>query len=48
VEGRFLHTHSAEKSAVDYLLPFGKETFELILWDYVVTWPERKDEWMDK
>jgi hypothetical protein len=48
VEGRFLQTHSAEKSAVDYLLPFGKETVELILWDYVVTWPERKDEWMDK
>jgi hypothetical protein len=34
--------HSAEESAVGYLLPFGKETVELILRDYVVTWPERK------
>jgi hypothetical protein len=34
--------HSAEASAVSYLLPFGKETIELILRDYVVTWPERK------
>jgi hypothetical protein len=34
--------HSAEKSTVGYLLPFGKETVELILWDCVVTWPERK------
>jgi hypothetical protein len=34
--------HSAEESAVSYLLPFGKETIELILRDYVVTWPERK------
>jgi hypothetical protein len=34
--------HLAEESAVDYLLPFGKETVELILRDYVVTWPERK------
>jgi hypothetical protein len=30
------------------MLPFGKETVELILRDYVVMWPERKDEWMDK
>jgi hypothetical protein len=44
----FVQTHSAEKSAVGYLLLFGQETFELILRDYVVTWPERKDEWMDK
>jgi hypothetical protein len=44
----FLQTHSTEKSAVGYLLPFGKETVELILRDYVVTWPERKDDWMDK
>jgi hypothetical protein len=34
--------HSAEKSAVGYLLPFGKETDELILRDYMMTWPERK------
>jgi hypothetical protein len=34
--------HSAEESAVGYLLPFGKGTIELILRDYVVTWPERK------
>jgi hypothetical protein len=34
--------HSAEESAVGYLLPFGKETIELILRGYVVTWPERK------
>jgi hypothetical protein len=32
----------AEESAVGYLLPFGKETIELILQYYVVTWPERK------
>jgi hypothetical protein len=42
VEGRFLQTHSAEKSVVGYLLPFGKETTELILRDYMMTWPERK------
>jgi hypothetical protein len=34
--------HSAEKSAVGYLLPFGKETVELILRAYMVTWPEWK------
>jgi hypothetical protein len=33
---------SAEESAVGYLLPFGKETVDLILRDYVVAWPERK------
>jgi hypothetical protein len=33
---------SAEESTVGYLLPFGKETVELILRDYVVMWPERK------
>jgi hypothetical protein len=38
--------HSAEESAVGYLLPFGKETVELILWDYVVTWPERTNGWI--
>jgi hypothetical protein len=30
--------HSAEKSAVGYLLPFGKGTVELILRDCTVTW----------
>jgi hypothetical protein len=35
--------HSAEKSAVGYLLPFGNETVELILRDYMVTWPKRKE-----
>jgi hypothetical protein len=30
--------YSAEGSAVDYLLPFGKETIELILRDWMVTW----------
>jgi hypothetical protein len=34
--------HSAEESAVGYLLSIGKETVEPILRDYVVTWPERK------
>jgi hypothetical protein len=29
--------HSAEKSAVGYLLPFGKEVVELILRDYMLT-----------
>jgi hypothetical protein len=35
--------NSAEESAVDNLLPFGKETVALILRDCVVTWPERKE-----
>jgi hypothetical protein len=34
--------HLAEKSAVGYLLPFGKEAVELILRDCTVTWPKRK------
>jgi hypothetical protein len=34
--------NSAEESTVGNSLPFGKETVALILWDYVVTWPERK------
>jgi hypothetical protein len=42
VEVRFLQMHSAENSAVGYLLPFGKETVELILRDCTVTWPKRK------
>jgi hypothetical protein len=29
---------SAEEFAVGYLLPFGKATVELILWDCTVTW----------
>jgi hypothetical protein len=33
---------SAEESAVGNLLPFGKETVALILWDCVVTCPEWK------
>jgi hypothetical protein len=40
--------HSAEKSAVGYLLPFGKGTAEMILRDCTATWPKWKDEWMDK
>jgi hypothetical protein len=32
-EGRFPQMHSAEGSAVGYLLPFGKGTVELILRD---------------
>jgi hypothetical protein len=35
--------HSAEKSAVGYLLSFGKEAVELILRDYMVTWPEQEE-----
>jgi hypothetical protein len=38
VEGRFPQLHSAERSAVGYLLPFGKGTVELILRDWMVTW----------
>jgi hypothetical protein len=34
--------HSAEKSAVGYLSPFGKGTVELILQDCMVTWLKRK------
>jgi hypothetical protein len=41
-EGRILQMHLAEKFAVGYLLPFGKEAVELILRDYMVTWPKRK------
>jgi hypothetical protein len=35
--------NTAEESAVGNSLPFGKETVALILWDCVVTWPERKE-----
>jgi hypothetical protein len=34
--------HSVEKSAVGYLLLFGKGTVELILRDCTVTWLKRK------
>jgi hypothetical protein len=34
--------HSAEKTAVGYLLSFSKKAVELILRDYMVTWPEQK------
>jgi hypothetical protein len=34
--------HSAEKSAVVYLLLFGKGTVELILRDCTVTWLKQK------
>jgi hypothetical protein len=34
--------NSAEESTVGNSLLFGKETVALILWDCVVTWPERK------
>jgi hypothetical protein len=30
--------HSAKRSAVGYLLPFGKGTVELILWYWTMTW----------
>jgi hypothetical protein len=35
--------HSAEKSAVGYLLPFGKRIVELISRDCMVTWPKQKE-----
>jgi hypothetical protein len=40
--------HSAEESAVGYLLPFGKRTVELILRDCAVTWlkQERTNGWI--
>jgi hypothetical protein len=38
----FLRRIRQKKSAVGYLLPFGKGTVELILRDYTVTWPVRK------
>jgi hypothetical protein len=37
-KGRIFQMYSAKKSAVGYLLPFGKETVELILRDWTVTW----------
>jgi hypothetical protein len=30
--------HSAERSAVGYLFPFGKGTVDMILRDWTVTW----------
>jgi hypothetical protein len=41
-EERFLQMHSAEKSVVGYLFPFGKGTIELILRDCMVTCFKRK------
>jgi hypothetical protein len=35
---RIFQMYSAKKSAVGYLLPFGKGTVELILRDWTVTW----------
>jgi hypothetical protein len=40
--------YSAKKSAVGYLLSFGKGTVELILRDWTVTWLKQEDEWMDR
>jgi hypothetical protein len=34
----FSHMYSAERSAVGYMLPFGKGTVELILRVWTVTW----------
>jgi hypothetical protein len=36
--GRISQMYSAKKSAVGYLLPFGKGTVELILRDWTLTW----------
>jgi hypothetical protein len=35
---RIFQMYSAKKSAVGYLLPFGKGTVELILRDWTMTW----------
>jgi hypothetical protein len=37
-KGRYFQRFSAKRSAVGYLLQFGKGTVELILWDWTVTW----------
>jgi hypothetical protein len=37
-EGFFFQRYSAKRSAVGYLLQFGKGTVELILRDWTVTW----------
>jgi hypothetical protein len=34
----FFQIYSAKRSAVGYLLPFGKGTVELILRDWMMTW----------
>jgi hypothetical protein len=34
----FFRMHSAEKSTVGYLPPFGKRTVELTLRDFTMTW----------
>jgi hypothetical protein len=46
-EGYF-QRFSAKRSAVGYLLQFGKGTVELILRDWTVTWLNQGDEWMDR
>jgi hypothetical protein len=46
-EGYF-QRFSAKRSAVGYLLQFDKETVELILRDWTVTWLNQGDEWMDR
>jgi hypothetical protein len=40
---RIFQMYSAKKSAVGYLLPFGKGTVELILRDWTVTWLKREE-----
>jgi hypothetical protein len=37
-KGRISQMYSAKKSAVGYLVPFGKGTVELILRDWTMTW----------
>jgi hypothetical protein len=37
-KGRIFQMYSAKKSAVGYLLPFGKGTVELILRDWTMMW----------
>jgi hypothetical protein len=39
---RSLQLYSVRRSAVGYLLPFGKGTVELILRDWMVTWLKQK------
>jgi hypothetical protein len=41
-EGSF-QRYSVKRSAVGYLLPFGKGTVELILRDWMVTWLNQKE-----
>jgi hypothetical protein len=39
---RSFQLYSVKRSAVGYLLPFGKGTVELILRDWMVTWLKQK------